>query len=174
MWVAHAPGMPGTFSSPLQVSDADMHYGTCVTHVPRCMPVAVVCITCPGPLLLTRSNWNPAWVSNYSKSGQNETWGQHETPGVLKKHARRGSIFASTWFLSSASLAPCIEIKLEIAHILRIAQKRNFPLLINQLSHFCHQLLWQIKKYNRCIWLNTIMYLLIAFSYHLIEQRAIF
>ena len=33
--VAHAPG---TFSPPLRVSDPDMHHGTCVTHVPRCMP----------------------------------------------------------------------------------------------------------------------------------------
>ena len=39
--VAHAPGMPGmpgTFSLPPQVSDPDMHHGTCVTHVPWCMP----------------------------------------------------------------------------------------------------------------------------------------
>ena len=35
---AHAPGMPGTFSPPPQVSDPDMHHGTCVTHVPWCMP----------------------------------------------------------------------------------------------------------------------------------------
>ena len=40
--VAHAPGMPGTFSpnqpqrKPL-VSDPGMHHGTCVTHVPWCM-----------------------------------------------------------------------------------------------------------------------------------------
>ena len=40
--VAHAPGMPGTFS-PLSnsmetvVSDPGMHHGTCVTHVPWCM-----------------------------------------------------------------------------------------------------------------------------------------
>ena len=32
--VAHAPGMPGTFSPPLRVSGLDMHQGTCVTHVP--------------------------------------------------------------------------------------------------------------------------------------------
>ena len=32
--VALAPGMPGTFSPPLRVSDPDMHHGTCVTHVP--------------------------------------------------------------------------------------------------------------------------------------------
>ena len=32
--VAHAPGMPGTFSPPPRVSDPDMHHGTCVTHVP--------------------------------------------------------------------------------------------------------------------------------------------
>ena len=35
---AHAPGMPGTFSPPQRVSDPDMHYDTCVTHVPWCMP----------------------------------------------------------------------------------------------------------------------------------------
>ena len=36
--VAHAPGMPGTFSPPPRVSDPDMHHGTCMTHVPWCMP----------------------------------------------------------------------------------------------------------------------------------------
>ena len=36
--VAHAPGMPGSFSPPPRVSDPDMHHGTCVTHVPWCMP----------------------------------------------------------------------------------------------------------------------------------------
>ena len=36
--VAHAPGMPGTFSPPPRFSDPDMHHGTCATHVPRCMP----------------------------------------------------------------------------------------------------------------------------------------
>ena len=36
--VAHAPGMPGTFSPPPPFSDPDMHHGTCVTHVPWCMP----------------------------------------------------------------------------------------------------------------------------------------
>ena len=36
--VAHAPGMPGTFSPPPRISDPGMHHGTCVTHVPRCMP----------------------------------------------------------------------------------------------------------------------------------------
>ena len=38
LWVAHALGMPGTFSPPPRVSDPDMHNGTCVTHVPFCMP----------------------------------------------------------------------------------------------------------------------------------------
>ena len=36
--VAHALGVPGTFSPPPRVSDPDMHFGTCVTHVPWCMP----------------------------------------------------------------------------------------------------------------------------------------
>ena len=33
--VAHAPGM---LSPPARVSDPEMHHGTCVTHVPWCMP----------------------------------------------------------------------------------------------------------------------------------------
>ena len=38
LWVAHAPGMPGRFSPPPRLSDPDVHHGTCVTHVPWCMP----------------------------------------------------------------------------------------------------------------------------------------
>ena len=38
LWVAHTPGMPGTFSPPPRFSDPDMPHGTCVTHVPWCMP----------------------------------------------------------------------------------------------------------------------------------------
>ena len=38
LWFVHAPEMPGTFSPPPWVSDPDMHHGTCVTHVPWCMP----------------------------------------------------------------------------------------------------------------------------------------
>ena len=30
--------MPGTFSPPPRSCDPDMHHGTCVTHVPWCMP----------------------------------------------------------------------------------------------------------------------------------------
>ena len=35
--VAHASGMPGTFSPPMRLSDPNMHPSTCVTHVPGCM-----------------------------------------------------------------------------------------------------------------------------------------
>ena len=37
LWVAHPPWMPGTFSQPPRVSDPDMQYGTCATHVLWCM-----------------------------------------------------------------------------------------------------------------------------------------
>ena len=43
--VAHAPGMPGTFSPPPRVSDLDMHHGTCVTHVPWCMPGSLTTVS---------------------------------------------------------------------------------------------------------------------------------
>ena len=36
--VAHAPGMPGTFSPSLRVSDPDRLHGTCMTLVSWCMP----------------------------------------------------------------------------------------------------------------------------------------
>ena len=36
--VADAPGMLFTFPPPTQVIDTDMHHGTCMTHVPWCMP----------------------------------------------------------------------------------------------------------------------------------------
>ena len=49
--VAHAPGMPGKFSSPPRVSDHDMHHGTCVTHAPWCMPGS----------LTTGSLWSRRW-----------------------------------------------------------------------------------------------------------------
>ena len=38
LWVAHASGMPGKFSPPLRFSGPGMRHGTCVTHVPWCMP----------------------------------------------------------------------------------------------------------------------------------------
>ena len=40
MRVAHAQGMPGTFSPPPAVRDLD--HGTCVTHVPWCMPGSLI------------------------------------------------------------------------------------------------------------------------------------
>ena len=37
LWVVHAPGMPGTFSSSPRVSDPDMHHSMCVTHALWCV-----------------------------------------------------------------------------------------------------------------------------------------
>ena len=38
LWVANAPGMPGTFPPRHRlVSDPGMHHGTFITHVPWCM-----------------------------------------------------------------------------------------------------------------------------------------
>ena len=34
--------MPGTFSPPPWISDPGMHHGTCVTHVPWCMPRSLI------------------------------------------------------------------------------------------------------------------------------------
>ena len=47
LWVAHAPGMSGTYSPPLLqrkllVSDSGMYHGTCVTHMPSCMSGSLI------------------------------------------------------------------------------------------------------------------------------------
>ena len=39
---AHAQGMPGTFTPPPLISDLDMHHGTCMTHVPGCIPGSLI------------------------------------------------------------------------------------------------------------------------------------
>ena len=83
--IARAPGMPGTFSPPPRVSDPDMSHGTCVTHVPWCMPGSITsgffwsrwrgkrsphsrrfCVTGKRPMergLVHRSMRQGAWVS---------------------------------------------------------------------------------------------------------------
>ena len=88
--VAHAQGMPGTFSPPPRVSDPGMHHGTCVTHVTWCLPGSLTCgflwsrwrENVPGipgaqfcvsgkrpiPLLLTSNPWM-AWCQLYSWEG---------------------------------------------------------------------------------------------------------
>ena len=41
LWVAHAPGMPGTFLPSPQVSNPDIHHGMCATNVPWCALVSL-------------------------------------------------------------------------------------------------------------------------------------
>ena len=85
--VAHAPGMPGTFSPLPRVSDPDIHHGTCVTHVPWCMPGSLTsgprpgipgtCVTCKftylvrGPWLGASFYWYPSgllhWCWTYTE-----------------------------------------------------------------------------------------------------------
>ena len=36
--ICEIAGMPGTFSPTTRLSDPDMHHGTCLTHLPWCMP----------------------------------------------------------------------------------------------------------------------------------------
>ena len=49
--VAHAPGLLRAFSPPPRVSYPDIHHGSCVTHVPWCMP---------GPLI-SGFPWSRRW-----------------------------------------------------------------------------------------------------------------
>ena len=64
----HAPGMPGTFSPSPQVSDPDMHHGTCVTHVPWCMSGS----------LTSGFLWNRRWGKTIP------TFPAHAQPAILR------------------------------------------------------------------------------------------
>ena len=66
--------------------------------------------------------------------GKMEHGGKMEHLVFWKNHARRGSIFKCTWFLSSANSASCMEIKLAIDHAFSISQNRNFTLLMYQFT----------------------------------------
>ena len=65
LWVAHAPGMPGAFSPPLQVSNPDTHHGTCMTHVPWCMPGSLT-----SGFLLSRWQWKGSQDSRRMRNHQ--------------------------------------------------------------------------------------------------------
>ena len=54
----NGPGMPGMFSPPPRVSDPDMHHGTCVTHVPSCVPGSLI-----SGFLWSRWRGNRSWHS---------------------------------------------------------------------------------------------------------------
>ena len=64
--VAHALGMPGTFSPPPRVSDPDIHHDTYVTHVPRCMPRLLT-----SAFLWSRWRGNRFWNSQHSRRMRN-------------------------------------------------------------------------------------------------------
>ena len=70
LWVAHAPGMPGTFSSPPRVSGPDMHHGTCVTHEPWCVQWSLT-----GSFL-----WSQWWGKHYRHSDLPA----HAQPAILR------------------------------------------------------------------------------------------
>ena len=42
LWVAYAPGIPGTFQMKPVVSDSGMYHATCMTHVPWCMSESLI------------------------------------------------------------------------------------------------------------------------------------
>ena len=71
--VAHEPGMPGKLSLPPQVSDPDMHNGTCVAHMPRCMSGSLTSV-------FLGSRWRN---SQFNVSGKRSMAHSHEKHGAV-------------------------------------------------------------------------------------------
>ena len=88
--VAHAPGMPGTFSSPSRVSDPDMHHGTCVTHVPWCM--------------LGSLTSDFLWSRWRGKRYRHSACATHNLAYLLRGHCYRHVIVASHWTMITTLL----------------------------------------------------------------------
>ena len=121
---AHAPGMPGTFSPSLQVSDPDMHHGTCVTHVQWCMPGSLIssflwsrwrgnipgaCATC-NFTYLARGPWKIHFALMYTLSNRS------------LRHFAHGTIALLSWHVQSYVAIPLPRTEL---------QKLNFPSNLN-------------------------------------------
>ena len=128
LWVAHAPGMLGTFPRHRGYGDSDMHHGTCVTHVPWYMPESLTsgfpwslwqgnvpgipsaCAThnftylARGPLRLYRLPWG--WISiicNVSLSPQR----QQILPGsMVTKIWRHWASVGWRWQFASNCICP--------------------------------------------------------------------
>ena len=101
--VAHAPGIPGMFSLPPRVSDPDLHHGTCVAHVPWCMPGSLTSRSLWSQLrgkrsLHSRRMRNPQFdISSKRPIDQNIKAKHHQTKMNLKMLPQRcGHISSAT------------------------------------------------------------------------------
>ena len=71
----YAPGMPGAFSPTPWMSDPDMHHGTCVTHVPWCMPGSLT-----NGFLWRRCRGKRSWHSRRMRNPQIYVSGKRPIP----------------------------------------------------------------------------------------------
>ena len=96
----HAPGMPGTFSPPSGTSDPDMHHGTCVTHVPWCMPGSLTSV-------FLWSQWRgktfPAFPA-HAQPAILRIW--QEAHGSVKSRPKRKKVFLQGSSSPSTSPSP--------------------------------------------------------------------
>ena len=118
--VAHAPGMPGTFSPLARVSDPDMYHDTCVTHVPWCMSGSLIsgfqwsrwrekrsrhsrrmrnpqfCISGKWPMMALASKWHMTANIFQHASSNIHFWGKlaFRIKNYCFVHADKHSLFA--------------------------------------------------------------------------------
>ena len=140
---AHAPGMPGTFSPSPQVSDPDMHHGTCVTQMPWYMP----------GLLTSGFLWNRRRGKTFP------AFPAHAQPAILRiwqeAHGRRSSnlkfvIFKLVWRIDILSISCEITLRW-------IRMPQDLP--DDKSSHFLNQY-WPSYvmpySFTRPPWVNSL------------------
>ena len=131
--VTHAPGMTGTFSPPERLSDPDMHHGTCVTHVPWCMPGSLTSgfIWVGGGEKRSQHSWrmrNP----QFYMSGKR--------PIILPSQETFGCLLCAPWrhwpgYINISGLHGSVDLE-KVLHINLGSRLLKLP---------C-QWLWQVKK----------------------------
>ena len=90
--VAHAPGIPGTFSPPPQVNNPDMHHVTCPTYVPWCMPGS-----------LTSGFLKSSWQRKRSRYSMRMRNSQFYISGKSPMDCRCCACWHSCWLLCTLS-----------------------------------------------------------------------
>ena len=143
--VAHAPGMPWAFSPPPRVSDPDMHHGTCVTHVPWCMPGSITSGFLWSRLRGKRSRHSQRMCNpQFYVSGKRPMSWRHHVAEIPTFHVSTGS--TSTQCSSPESffgnrLSPCYKGKHE--HQLNGTESQNLYTCRGVNNLFLPDGLWQ-------------------------------
>ena len=152
--VAHAPGMPGTFSPPPLFSDPDKHHGTCLTHVPWCMPGSL-----SSGFLWSRRRGKRSWHSRRMRNPQFCVSDKRSMAADMRMSTRSMVVYlvlieysglSATWLIT----LPNCDVNLLTTDLFEVIPNTYHPIGINAI--FC-SVLYDFKRLltftiNQSVW----------------------